>query len=303
MIAVVVGGAAYIGVKQRADAAAEAEAAAAAEAKRKADADVKAKVEAQAKARAKRQLEAEASTPADAAEVAHAGDDTIDEIAVDKDLPVYVVRPRPGTGRTRTVFLTGSCTHPSTYVKELRHAAAEHGGIVALQGDLPCRAGGGLRRWSPDAASTSARIDAALRATGIPEGDGITIVGYSQGSERAEWLAHRFPAKYTRFVLMAGPVVPAAARFAGAEAVVTLAGYGDVRENMADGAKRMRRAAIPAVYMELPGASHHGELAPEADAVVASAFDWLEANAAPVARPTRRLRARRSTESPRRSQP
>jgi hypothetical protein len=78
---------------------------------------------------------------------------------------------------------------------------------------------------------------------------------------------------------MAGPVVPSPARLAGARAVATLAGYGDVRENMADGARRLRRANIPASYFELPGV-HHGELSPAVDEVVARAFDWLDANAA-----------------------
>jgi pimeloyl-ACP methyl ester carboxylesterase len=313
LVALVIGGAAYFALRTRADAAAETEAAAEAHARAKAEADARAAQVARAKAAAKRHVEVEAPMPSDPEAPRKASgligvndasiDDPIDEIAIENDLPVFVVRARPGTGRARTVFLTGSCTHPSTYVREFRRAAAEHGGIVALQGDLPCRAGNGLRRWSPDAVGTSARIDAALRAAGIEETGGITVVGYSQGAERAEWLAHRFPTKYTRFVLMAGPVVPGAARFAGAESVVTLAGYGDVRENMADGAKRMRRAAIPAIYMELPGGSHHGELAPEADAVVAKAFDWLEENASVTPRPNRRVRARRPAEGPRRSLP
>ena len=44
---------------------------------------------------------------------------------------------------------------------------------------------------------------------------------------------------------------------------------------MAIGAKRLQRAKIPAIYMEIPTVTH-GELAPGADAVVAQAFDWLD---------------------------
>jgi pimeloyl-ACP methyl ester carboxylesterase len=195
-------------------------------------------------------------------------------------LPAYVVRGRDKTV-ARTVFLSGSCTTPVRYITAFRTAAAEHGGLVALQGDKPCR--DGSRRWGPDSVATSARIEAALHAAGVggsnEELTDITIVGYSQGAERAEWLAHRFPAKYTRFVLMAGPVVPSGNRMSSARAVVTLAGYGDVRENMADGAKRLRRSSIPAIYMELPGGTHHGELSPAVDAVVGQAFAWLDTNA------------------------
>ena len=200
----------------------------------------------------------------------------ITTLAIDDDLPVFVVPPSPGTRPARTVFLTGSCTTPLTYLDRFREAAASHGGIIALQGDKPCR--DGSRRWSPDTVGTAARIDAALRAAGFDDLTDITLVGYSQGAERAEWLAHRFPAKYTRFILMAGPILPSHARFSEARAVVTLAGYGDVRENMANGAKRLRRAAIHAIYMELPGVQH-GELAAAANDVVARAFDWLDANA------------------------
>ncbi len=217
----------------------------------------------------------------------------ITSLAIDDDLPAFVIRPAPNTPPSRTVFLTGSCTTPVTYLEPLRHAAAAHGGIVALQGDTPCR--DGSRRWSPDTIGTAARIDAALRAAGFDDLTDITLVGYSQGAERAEWLAHRFPAKYTRFILMAGPILPSHARFSEAHGVVTLAGYGDVRENMANGAKRLRRAAIPALYMELPGVEH-GQLAPGANEVVGLAFDWLDANARP---PRERARERERKPGPR----
>jgi pimeloyl-ACP methyl ester carboxylesterase len=211
--------------------------------------------------------------------------------AVAGDLPVYVVRAADGVATRRAVFLTGSCTTPLTYLRAFRAAASEHGGIVALQGDKTCR--DGTRRWSPDTLATSERIDAALRAVGIEDATDVTLVGYSQGAERAEWLAHRFPLKYTRFVLMAGPIVPSRARLAEARGVVTIAGFGDVRENMANGARRLRRSAIPAIYMELPGLQH-GELSPAAGAIVAKAFDWLDANAlAGAPRPRARgIRAR-----------
>jgi hypothetical protein len=242
------------------------------------DAGVRTGVKADAKADANDEvvaIDAKRRAPADAAS---AVPDAIEEVAVAGDLPVYVVRAALGTSTRRTVFLTGSCTTPLTYLDALRHAAAEHGGIVALQGDKPCR--DGTRRWSPDTVATSARIHAALRAVGIDDSTDVTLVGYSQGAERAEWLAHRFPLEYTRFVLMAGPIVPSRARFSDARGIVTLAGYGDVRENMADGAKRLRRAAIPAIYMELPGL-RHGELSPAAGGVLAKAFDWLDSNALP----------------------
>ena len=278
----------------------------------KADASAGADAQASARANADASADANADASANAADVlaieavhraagTGGGDEdaAIEEVVIAGDLPVYVVRPAPRgeAAAGRTVFLTGSCTTPLTYLKAIRHAAAEHGGIVALQGDRPCR--DGTRRWSPDTVLTSARIHAALRAVGVEDATGVTLVGYSQGAERAEWLAHRFPLEYTRFVLMAGPIVPSHARFSSARGVVTLAGYGDVRENMADGARRLRRAAIPAIYMELPGLQH-GELSPAAGSVVARAFDWLDANALEGA-PSPRAHARGVRARPKRT--
>ncbi|MDB5214367.1 MAG: uncharacterized protein JWO86_2294, partial [Myxococcaceae bacterium] len=164
------------------------------------DAGMSAKADADAKADA---VGIEAlRRPLDENEDAHAEEvGAIEEVEVAGDLPIYVVRAAQGVAARRTVFLTGSCTTPLTYLRAFRHAAAEHGGIVALQGDKRCR--DGTRRWSPDTLGTSARIDAALRAIGIDGATNVTLVGYSQGAERAEWLAHRFPLEYTRFVLMA----------------------------------------------------------------------------------------------------
>ena len=265
-----------------ADARARADADARAKAKAKADADADADANANAKADADARAKADAKADADAdadAEVGAAGVEAR-AVAVEGDLEVYVIEAARKGWRAPVVFLTGSCTHPLTYVNAFRKAVADHGGLVALQGDLPCKGDPSLRRWSPDTVATSARIDAALLAAGALTTSDITLMGYSQGAERAEWLARRYPAKYTRFVLMAGPVVPSPARFSGARAIATLAGYGDVRENMADGAKRLRRASIPATYIELPG-THHGALSLDADAFVGRALDWIDANALP----------------------
>lgn len=204
---------------------------------------------------------------------------TIEPLAVPGDLPALVVRPDGDGRRMRTVFLPGSCDRPEVYLGALRAAAARRGGLVALQGDKPCPGGDSrLRRWSSDTAALAHRIDAAMRAAGEEDTDDLTVIGYSQGAERAEWLANRYPRKFTRFVLVAGPIVPSPKRLDGARAVVTMAGKGDVRENMALGAKSLRRASIPSTYFEMPSV-HHGELDPRADASFDRALEWLEDNA------------------------
>jgi len=222
--------------------------------------------------------------------VSRAAPGAIEELAVPGDLPVLVVRGDSAGTRLKTVFLPGSCDRPEVYLGALRPAAAKRGGLVALQGDKPCPGPDPrLRRWSSDAAASAARIEAALQAVGEEDTRDLTLVGYSQGAERAEWIAAKFPGKFKRLVLVAGPIVPSASRLSGAEAVVTMAGRGDVRENMALGARALRKAKIPAIYMELPS-HHHGELDPRADASFDKAFEWLdqEHRAPEAARPAAR---------------
>lgn len=208
--------------------------------------------------------------------IARTAPGAIEELAVPGDLPVFVVRGDSAGTRLKTVFLPGSCDRPEVYLGALRAAAARRGGLVALQGDKPCPGPDPrLRRWSSDAGAAAARIEAALRAVGEEDTGDLTLVGYSQGAERAEWIAAKFPSKFKRLVLVAGPIVPSPARLSGVEAVVTMAGRGDVRENMAIGARALRKARIPAIYMELPS-QHHGELDARADASFDRAFEWLD---------------------------
>ena len=206
--------------------------------------------------------------------------DEIELLAIDGDVPAYVLRGVPGTP-VRGVFLGGSCTHPRASLEVLRRVANEHGAIVGLQGDQPCPGGdASLRRFSSDTQLLEKRIRAAVAVAGDPGPTPITIIGYSQGAERAEWLANRAGESFNRFVLVAGPIVPQPSRFAHAHGVVTLAGPGDVRENMAIGARRLHARTIPAIYMEMPS-RHHQELDPAAAETLAGAFEWLEANARP----------------------
>lgn len=210
--------------------------------------------------------------------------DEIELLAIDGDVPAYVVRGNEGKP-VRGVFLGGSCTHPRASLEVLRRVANEHGAIVGLQGDQPCPGGdASLRKFSSDTLVLEKRIKAALAVAGSTGDAPITVIGYSQGAERAEWLANashtRGGETFTRFVLVAGPIVPQPSRFAHAHGVVALAGPGDVRENMAVGARRLHARTIPAIYMEMPS-HHHQELDPAAAETLAGAFEWLEANARP----------------------
>jgi pimeloyl-ACP methyl ester carboxylesterase len=195
----------------------------------------------------------------------------MEELAMPNDLPAWVLR---GAKRhdARFVFLPGMCTHPLGYTQSFQYAAAAHGDMVTLQGDVSC--GGSHRRWSHDLAAITRRIDAVLAAAEIPA-EGLTLVGYSQGAEIAELLAARDPKKYVRVVLMASPIVPSPQRLGHVEAAVLMAGSRDAQTNMKEGLRLLQKAHIPSTFQVIPGA-RHGEMGAEPEATMGAAFDWLE---------------------------
>lgn len=200
----------------------------------------------------------------------------VESLKVPGDHPASIVRGAEGT-LLRTVFVPGLCSNANAYLQGFPEAARKHGGVIAIDGDQPCAPG--FRSFSWDAAKLDARLEAALAAAEIePSGsEGLTLVGYSQGAALAEQLVQRWPARYTRFVLIGAPTDPGAAHFAKARGVVTMSCSRDVPGRMKDAARRMNGANIPAAYFEMPGCTH-GNVA-DGDRVVGDALAWLDANA------------------------
>lgn len=203
----------------------------------------------------------------------------IDELAIVGDLPAYVLRGN-SMHTARFVFLGGMCSHPLGYAQSFAHAAANRGDLVALQGDVSC--GGPLRKWSYDVVALEKRIDAAFEAAGLEPHD-VTLVGYSQGAVLAERLAAHSPAKFTRVILMAGPLVPSPRSLARVEGAVMMGGTLDGQTaHMRDGYRALAKAHIPSTFLSIPGAPH-GQLGATPNLTMADAFAWLEQNArAPV---------------------
>jgi predicted esterase len=183
----------------------------------------------------------------------------MEEVRVPNDLDAYVLRGARGGGRLRVVFVPGMCVHPLGYAQAFQNAAAAHGEMIAVQGDTSCGGDGAARRWTSDLATMDRRIDAAFAAAGLDPPADVTLVGYSQGAERAERLAARYPDKYTRVVLMASPVRPSAARLEHARAAVMMAGTYDVAHGRMKGSvESLRRRGVPSTFIEIPGARHGG---------------------------------------------
>jgi pimeloyl-ACP methyl ester carboxylesterase len=197
----------------------------------------------------------------------------VDEVTIPGDLPVFALRGNPSHFE-RYVFLGGRCMHPEGFIMSFAHAAANHGDLVTLQGDVPC--GGPFRRWSYDFPSVEKRIDAALTASGIESRD-VTLIGYSQGAEIAERLAAMYPDKFTRVILMSSPIVPSPERLRRIDGAVLMAGTRESQSNMRAGLQALARAKIRSVFQPIPNAQH-GQIGSTPDDTMEGAFEWLEEN-------------------------
>ncbi|MFO0551792.1 MAG: hypothetical protein U0271_25625 [Polyangiaceae bacterium] len=206
-------------------------------------------------------------TPIDQAPVA------LEEIAVKGDKPVLVVRG----ASTPIVYLHGRCGDPTAF-KAWASVGRTFGTIISVRGDKKCK-GGGRTQWTEDARAIDARVSAAISAVAAETGieldqDRRVVVGYSQGSLRAEALATRFPDRYPLPVLIAGPRAPRDDSLGKAERVLLMVGERDVREPLEDAAKRLAKRGRKVRYLELPKA-RHGEYGPLAEPTMREGLTWL----------------------------
>ncbi|EYF04984.1 alpha/beta hydrolase [Chondromyces apiculatus] len=199
------------------------------------------------------------------------------EVEVPGDLPAFVVKGADGSC-PRMVFLSGMCSHGLGYVQSFQGAAREHGGVLGLQGDVPCSADGVFRKYSFDLDKQDARIRKALETCGGKAED-LVLAGYSQGAYVAERLAERWPERYARLVLIGAPTTPSAARLRKVRGAVMVSGEHDAKYRMKDGARGLGAAKVPATYLEMPGASH-GQMT-EAEKTMREALTWLDEKGLP----------------------
>jgi len=187
--------------------------------------------------------------------------------------PTFVMRGEPH-GAAKLVFLHGMCGHALGYAQSFQWSAAKHGALVAPQGDIPCSPGSPWAKWSLDTAALDARILAAFRALGSPNPDlDIAVIGYSQGASRAEALARRWPKRYTRLILIAGPTKVSPDGLSVAS-TLTMAGTLDRQDLMQASAKAFTAAGRPARYMPIPN-GRHGSMGDTPEQTMASALSWL----------------------------
>jgi predicted esterase len=186
--------------------------------------------------------------------------------------PTFVMRGSP-QGTSRMVFLHGMCGHALGYAQSFQWNAAKKGTLIAPQGDRSC--GGPWSMWSGDLDALDARIVGAFRALGHEDPiDDVLVIGYSQGAVRAEGLARKWPKRYTRLILMAGPTAPSPRGLSSLRALVTMAGERDRQDLMKATSRAMSAAGIPSTFMVIPQATH-GAMGPTPEKTMGLALDWL----------------------------
>ena len=205
---------------------------------------------------------------------------TVDDVPIERDLTAFVVRRRV-QDRAPMIFIPGMCVHPRDYMLTFRHAAAERGDLIAIQGDVSCGGDGYGRRWSNDLVAMNRRIDAAFAAAHLPPPRDTVIMGYSQGAERAERLVALFPRKYRAAVLIASPIAPSPDRLRGLRAVALMAGSLDRQPAMQAAVAPLRCAGVAAQFFVIPGA-RHGQMGDEPERTMGAALDFVNAPTGPA---------------------
>ncbi|HET7540397.1 MAG TPA: hypothetical protein VFK05_11020 [Polyangiaceae bacterium] len=197
-------------------------------------------------------------------------------------LPTYVMRGEPH-GAAKLVFIHGMCGHALGYAQSFQWSAAKHGLLIAPQGDVPCSPGSPWAKWSLDTEALDTRIVAAFRALSPSEPAlDIALIGYSQGASRAEALARRWPKRYTRLILIAGPTKVSPAGLS-VHSTLMMAGSLDRQNLMQASARAFAAAGRRSRYMALPNA-RHGSMGDTPEQTMGAALSWLyEASASTAA--------------------
>lgn len=205
----------------------------------------------------------------------------IRELKVPGDATILVAK---GETSTPIVYLHGRCGDPTAF-RAWVDAGVRFGTVISLKGDQKCK-GSGRTKWTEDAAKLDRRITKAIEVTRDELGVDLDperrlVVGYSQGALRAELLSTRFPKKYPRAVLIAGPRAPRPTSLTRSEAVLLVVGDHDARAHLSEAATKLAGAGRAVRYLELPGA-HHGEYGAQAARVFSEGLGWLVETPTPL---------------------
>ncbi|MES1184013.1 MAG: hypothetical protein ABUL60_09360 [Myxococcales bacterium] len=196
------------------------------------------------------------------------------DVDIPGDRPAYVLPGNPGDSRV-IVYLHGMCGD-ATAADFFRGAVRAHGTLIAVRGDTPCE--NGRFKWRDDASKIQMRIRAAFAQVNAESGqltlEGALLFGYSQGAERAERVAARFPDHYPRVVLGGPPTKASPLKLSRARRVAILGGELETTENMRAGFDALVAAGIGARFFTLDCA-YHGYFGSNAEGQLGEVLDWV----------------------------
>jgi len=200
-----------------------------------------------------------------------------EDVEIPGDRAAYVLPGRPEDPRV-IVYLHGMCGDV-TAADYFREAVRAHGTLIALRGDTACR--NGRFKWRDDASKIQARIQTAFKRVSELRGghltlEGALLFGYSQGAERAERVAQRFPQQYPRVVLGGPPTKASPIKLARAQRVAILGGELETTDNMHAGFDALVAAGIAARFFTLECA-HHGYFGARPESQLGEVLDWVSA--------------------------
>ena len=183
------------------------------------------------------------------------------------DRPIRVL-PAAHPSRRVLIYLHGYCGDVNA-TGAFVPAAAEHGTLIALLGDLPCKDKPGRFKWTGDTHGLDQRIQRAIRLVNRADKldldpHDVTLFGYSQGAVRAEALARFYGKRYPRVILGGPPRRPKAEHFKHARAIAVFGGELEDIHDMLGGADDLSAAGSAVRFFLLPRVTHGdfgGELA------------------------------------------
>lgn len=179
------------------------------------------------------------------------------------------------------VYLHGVCGNPLAF-RSWASAASAHATFISMRGDLECEKRKRRFKWSYNFKGLDQRIDRVIdaveelrdeEAEPLDRGS-VVLVGYSQGAHRVETMAHRYPKRYGRVVIIAPARAPDPFKLRKSERVLLIAGEKDAKKHIREGYEKLKKSGTAVKYLELPGA-RHGEYGPEAHRVMADGLEWL----------------------------
>ncbi len=200
------------------------------------------------------------------------------EVVVPHDKPLRVTHASAESGHA-IVYLQGMCSDVKS-ADVWFEEASKHGTVIALRPDVPCMPERPGFKWPAEPGLIETRLERALELVKEQRGGQLdtrvlTLVGYSQGSGRAELLASRSPERYPHVVFGGHPSAVFVPHFQAPQRVAFLGGDQEKTEDMRASDAALQAAGIDSRFFLLPH-SYHGTYGPEGRRVMGEVLQWLE---------------------------